>query len=39
MNDSVLDTILDHWTIAIFLPAILVGLAVLVVIVRYKNRD
>lgn len=39
MNDGILDTILDHWTMFVFLPAILVGLAVLVMIVRYKDRD
>jgi hypothetical protein len=34
-----MDTILENWTVTIFLPAVLIGLAVLVLVVRVKNRD
>jgi hypothetical protein len=34
-----MDTILKNWTVTIFLPAVLIGLAVLVLVVRVKNRD
>ena len=34
-----MDAILDYWTIAVFLPALLVGLAVLVTIVGFKDRN
>lgn len=34
-----MDTVLQYWTLTIFLPAVLVGLAVLVLIVRSKDRD
>ena len=33
-----MDTFLQHWTITIFLPAVLIGLAVLVMVVGYKDR-
>jgi hypothetical protein len=34
-----MDTILQNWTVTIFLPAILIGLAIVVVVVKVKNRD
>jgi hypothetical protein len=34
-----MDFVLEHWAAAIFLPAVLVGLAVLVLIVKVKDRD
>jgi hypothetical protein len=32
------DTVLDYWTITIFLPAILVGLGILVAVVRASDK-
>ena len=32
------DTILNHWTVTIFLPAILIGLAILVAIIRVVEK-
>jgi len=34
-----MDTFLQNWTVTIFLPAILIGLAILVVVVKVKDRD
>jgi hypothetical protein len=34
-----MDTFLEYWTVTIFLPAILIGLAILVVVVKVKDRD
>ena len=33
------DTILNQWTVTLFLPTVLIGLALLVLVIRIKNRD
>ena len=37
-NRAPVDTFLQFWPLTIFLPAVLVGLTVLVLIVRYTDR-
>ena len=32
------DTVLNHWTVTLFLPAVLIGLAILVAIVRVVEK-
>lgn len=33
------NAILNQWTVTLFLPAVLIGLVLLILVIRIKNRD
>ena len=37
--DSTWDTVLDYWTVTIFLPTILIILSIVALITRLSDRD